>query len=94
MKNESNQNTNISDEETLDEETRKRRRKARQQFRSPWFFIGLALLAFIIIFPRCTYRDNYKKHVERELHKIEMNQSSSQNGSVENFDSVPKIPKN
>lgn len=76
-------------------EQAKRRIKARQQFRSPWFFLGVIFLLFIVIYPRCSYKDNLQKEYDRkaqnqaELQKKQQPQqreiSEEQQGMVPKF---------
>lgn len=55
-------------EEELEQERKaqiQRRIKARQQFRSPWFILGIIAILFIVIYPRCSYKENIRKNIER-----------------------------
>ncbi|MCP0917801.1 hypothetical protein MUB04_14795 [Acinetobacter indicus] len=72
----SNHQDQIGEDDELDisedeaEQQRKeqirRRIKARNQFRSPWFALGVVFILFIMIYPRCTYKDNVRKEMERK----------------------------
>ena len=72
-----------------------RRIKARNQFRSPWFILGIIAILFVVIYPRCTYKDNVMKDMERkaqeqaELQKNQPKQndqiSDEQQGMVPKF---------
>lgn len=72
-----------------------RRIKARNQFRSPWFILGMIAILFVVIYPRCTYKANVMKDMERkaqeqaELQKNQPKQndqiSDEQQGMVPKF---------
>ncbi len=72
-----------------------RRIKARKQFRSPWFMLGIVAILFIVIYPRCSYKDNVRKDLERKVQnqsEIQKNQlqqkeqiSNEQQGMVPKF---------
>lgn len=70
----------------------RRRANARKQFKSPWFIMGLILILVVLIVPRCMYKDNVRKNIERELNQ---NEKSNKNFNQKNIgeEEAGMVPK-
>jgi adenylylsulfate kinase-like enzyme len=106
MKNDQKLNDQLLDEDQLDEEAQpqyseeerkeimRRRAKARKQFKSPLFILGIAVLAIILIVPRCTYKENVRKNLERRAQQSEQGvKMNTEQGKIseEEAGMVPKF---
>lgn len=106
MKNDHEYNDQDVAENQLDEEAQpqysederkellRRRNKARRQFRSPLFIFGIIGLLALLIVPRCMYKDNVRKNMERRAQQSEQGAQHNprqQDLSQEESGMVPKF---
>lgn len=84
-------------EEELEQERKdqiQRRIKARQQFRSPWFILGIIAIVFVVVYPRCSYKENIRKDIDRQTqNQAEMKQKHPQQTEQISNEQQGMVPK-
>lgn len=105
MKNDHEYNDQNIAENQLDEEAQqeyseeehkellRRRNKARKQFRSPLFIIGVIALLALLIVPRCMFEDNVRKNMERRAQQSEQGSKQNQQQQDLNEEESGMVPK-
>lgn len=74
-------------------EIMRRKNKARKQFRSPLFIIGIIMLLVMLIVPRCMYKENVRKNMERQAQTSEQKVKQIPQNQILTEEELRMVPK-